>query len=281
MGRLGALHNLFSVCLANSPKSGTLETPHQSSLSFLFAQKPKDPIHRSLLGKHTWTATKTLQGQTQSDQHIFFSSCHRHPQLCYWMSLASNTQIAPFHKENPPVKPIPKPKCPCTWNISTPWALWLYLQNPHRRENGTQAFLELCWHLPAPQQSYCDTDAVKFGRIIIPHAQESFDFLQAPSVLHLSPGQLTTSGASTIKCSGKQVRLKIHCNKHLKICLLSQVWKASGAGTWKYSCSQGSLKIPDLLLFGNTVFRDNQPLLPLLHWTELHNIIPREILLHS
>lgn len=53
-------------------------------------------------------------------------------------------------------------------------------------------FLELCLHLPAPQQSSCDRDAVKFGRIIIPHAQESCDFLQALSVLHLSPGQLTT-----------------------------------------------------------------------------------------
>lgn len=135
MGRLGTPHNLFSICLANRPKSGTLVTSHQSSLSSLFAQQPKDPIHRSLLGKHMWTATKTLQEQAQSDQHIF-PSCHRHHQLCYWTSLASNTQTAPFHKENPSVKPIPKPKCPCTWSISTPRALWLHVQNPHIREGG-------------------------------------------------------------------------------------------------------------------------------------------------
>lgn len=150
MGRLGALHNLFSVCLASTPKSGTLVTPHQSSLSSLFAQQPKDPIHTSLLVKHLWAAAKTLQGQTKSDQHIFLPSCHRHHQLCYWKFLASNTQIAPFHKENPLVKPFPKPKCPCTWSTSNPRALWLHMQNLPLREGGTFRYSQssACTFLP-------------------------------------------------------------------------------------------------------------------------------------
>lgn len=266
MGRLGALHNLFSVCLASTPKSGTLVTPHQSSLSSLFAQQPKDPVHTSLLVKHLWTAAKTLQGQTKSDQHIFLPSCHRHHQLCYWVFLASNTQIAPFHKENPSVKPFPKPKCPCTWSTSKPRALWLHMQNLRIRE---VAYLGIPGALLAPS---CLTAVLLWHRCS--KVWQAY-YTPCPGIFWFPAGSECPAlksrtanhlDASTIKCSGKQVRLKIHCNKHLKICLLSQVWKARAAGTLKYSCSEGSLKIPDLLLCGNIVSRDNQPVWPLLHW---------------
>lgn len=39
-GQTGTPLNLCSICLANTPKSGTLVTPHQDALSFLFAQQP-------------------------------------------------------------------------------------------------------------------------------------------------------------------------------------------------------------------------------------------------
>lgn len=192
MGRLGTLHNLFSVCLANAAKSGTLVTPHQSSLSFLFVQQPIDPTHRSLLGKNTWAATKTLQEQTKSDQHIFSPSPHGHHQLSYWLSLASNTQTAPLHKENPSVNPFPKPRCPCTWSTSTPRALWLHMQNRHIREGGTlrHSWSSACTFLPTAVLPW--RGCSKVWQDCYTHAQESFDFLQALSVLHLNPRHLTT-----------------------------------------------------------------------------------------
>lgn len=211
----------------------------------MFAQQPKDPIHRSLLGKRMWTDTKTLQQQAKSDQHNF-PSCHRHHQRCYWMSLASNTQIAPFHKENPSVKPFPKPKCP--WASAVPgragytcrtytWGKVAHLGIPGALLAPSCPTAVLPWHRCS--EVWQDYYTPCPGIFWFPTGSE------CPAVKSRTANHLD---ASTIKCSGKQVRLKIHCNKHLKIWLLSQVWKASGAGTLKYSCSQSSLKIPDLLL---------------------------------
>lgn len=154
------------------------------------------------------------------------------------------------------------------WSISTPRALWLHVQNLHIRKG---AHLDIPGALLAPS---CPTAVLPWHRC----SEVWQDYYKpCPGIFWFPVGSehpalksrtANHSNASTIKCSGKQVRIKIHCNKHLKICQLSQAWKASGAGTLKYSCSQGSLKIPDLLLCGNTMSRDNQPLWPLLHWID-------------
>lgn len=167
--------------------------------------------------------------------------------------IASNTQMAPLHKKNPSVKPFPKPKCPCTWSTSTPRALWLHMQNWHIREGGTfrHSWSSACTFLlhstPSmtwTQQSLAGLLYPCTGILWFPAGSE------CPALKSKTGNHLDTT---TIKCAGKQVRLKIHYNKHLKIHLLSQVWNASGDGTLKHSCSQGSLKIRFTALWQHSV----------------------------
>lgn len=213
----------------------------------MFAQQPKDPIHRCLLGKHMWTATNPSNSRQKVTSTTFLHvtdiisaviECLLPPTPKLLHFTRRILQLNPSQSQSVPARGASAVPGRAGYTCRTyTWGKVAHLGIPGALLAPSCPTAVLPWHRCS--EVWQDYYTPCPGIFWFPTGSE------CPAVKSRTANHLD---ASTIKCSGKQVRLKIHCNKHLKIWLLSQVWKASGAGTLKYSCSQSSLKIPDLLL---------------------------------